>query len=143
MRTEKNIFTGSLGNNMNEDKERRTYRESPERKGKGRIYSPDSDEKNEVLERNLEEVSKSITQMRILFNSVHQGRRDTEFLYNKGIELKSKLEEEVGVLPESEEFEDLKEAFEFIGDLHDEDTRRYHQGNKERVYYHLRRLSRY
>ena len=102
-----------------------------------------SEERNIGEEEILLEVRKTITRMNILFNAVYNRRASVEFLYHKGLELKSRLEEEVVDFLESERFEDLRDAFEFVEDLHDKDAREYHQENPEQIYYHSRRLSQY
>lgn len=92
--------------------------------------------------RRVQEIKKSATQLRILFNATYSGRADVDFLYKKGFELKEQLERAVNDFWELDNFVDLKDTLEFIGELHDEETRTYHQKNKEQIYYYLVRLNR-
>lgn len=76
--------------------------------------------------------------LKTLLRGVYQGRVDFNTLYEKGLEISHSLERDVGELPIPES---LREAIDFIDQLHDSDTRTCVAKNPGEIYYHLRRLS--
>lgn len=88
-------------------------------------------------------IKKALIQMNILFRAAYEGHCDTDFLYRKGTEIREKLEERVEDFwteGKHSNLEDLKDAFEFIYQLHDAETRDYTKRHKEEVYYYHVRL---
>ncbi len=78
---------------------------------------------------------------RVLFSMAYKGRLSMQKLYEKGMELE---EETTHIYPnfwDDKGFSELKDAFEFIDELHDSTTKHYHSKNREQIYYHMRQLS--
>jgi len=80
------------------------------------------------------------------FKGVYEGGVSVNKLYDKGRIIKKKIGKisfniydlAFMNLPI---FSDLKESLEFIDELHDSETRKYHSKHLEVIYYHMRRLS--
>jgi len=76
------------------------------------------------------------------FRMVYEGKATLEKLYEKG----KAIEDEINKtnhpnLLIDDNFADLREALDFIDELHDPSVREYLSGKKEQIYYYMRRLS--
>jgi 50S ribosomal subunit-associated GTPase HflX len=74
------------------------------------------------------------------FKHADEGRVLVTRLYEKGKDIKEKIESLCPEFWDRENYIDLKEALKFIDELHDNETIEYHSEDKREIYYHRKRL---
>ena len=109
------------------------YPISGEKEKPSRIAASDQDSQTNL--------SKIKTSLSLWLKAAYQGRISIADLYEKGSNLLDRLTTPQLNALEGKTFVDLRDAFDFIEDLHDSEAIRHNSNNKEKIYYYMRRLA--